>query len=510
MKYVMGADIGTQSVKVQLYNQDMNVIATSSIEHYVDTPKPAWATQNANNWWKLVCENIHNVLDKSAVNPEDIVGFGCCGHMHGATPVREDGTVIDENVQLYCDKRAGDIADALAERLTDEEYALSANAPISAWHGLKVKWIKDNLPEVYKEAYKFLTPKDFIVFKLTGVPSIDPSEASGTFCMDCNTNEWSDTLIAEVGIDKEKLPTIHKAYEIVGKISEKAAKETGLSTNTAVIAGGGDMLAMLYASGMYKLGTVVDNTGTGGSFQAYTEKPVMDKRIMNLRHVLEGWVPFGGIDTAGGAYRWIRDNLAKDETKIARANGRDEYDYLNEIASATPAGAEGLYFFPYLMGERTMGTPDSRGCFIGLSLDKTIGHIVRAVLEGETFDFKRVLDIFEASGAKVDVIWHCAGGAKGDLWNQIKADIYNKPIYTLEADQGGVLGVALMAAVATGLQEDLEKSAEAITKIKKVYQPNPANREIYDAMYKEYCRLHDALMPEFKNMADIQREFGKQ
>lgn len=504
MKYIMGTDVGTQSIKVQLYDQNMNLVAKTNTPQYVETPKPMWVTQRADGWWNIITESIQKVLKEAGVSGEDVAVFGCCAHMHGAVPVKLDGTLVEKNIQLYCDKRGSKIAEELAEKLTDEMYQHAANVPIASWHGVKIRWIKDNEPEMYTIADKFLTPKDYINFKLTGETCIDPSEASGSYAMDCETDEWSDLLIQELGIDKEKLPTIKKAYEVIGTVSEEAARETGLSTKTAVITGGGDMLSMLYVSGMNKLGSVVDITGTGATIQAYTKKPVMDKRIMNLRHVLDGWVPFGNIDSAGGAFRWLRDNLGKKETEAAHEAGKDEYAYLCELAEQVPAGAEGLYFLPYLMGERTMGSADSRGCFIGLSLDKQLGHMVRALLEGVAFEFKRTLEIFEANGEKIQMVYHSGGAAKGDTWNQIKADIYNVPICTLEADEGGVLGVALMSAVAVGFVENLEKGADKLLKTKKVYQPNPENREIYDKTYKVFCELHDVLQPSFKNMARVQ------
>lgn len=506
MKYVIGTDVGTQSVKVQLYDQNMQIVARINTPQYVDTPKPLWVTQKASGWWEIVKTSIQAVLKEAGVSGEDVAAFGCCAHMHGAVPVKLDGTLLEDDIQLYSDKRGSHIAEKLAEGLTAEMYHQSANVPIASWHGIKIRWLKENEPTVYEAADKFLTPKDFINFKLTGKACIDPSEASGSFAMDCETDEWSDLLIQTLGIDKEKLPEIKKAYEIIGTVTEQAARETGLSTKTAVITGGGDMLSMLYVSGMCKLGTVVDVTGTGATIQAYTAKPVMDKRIMNLRHVLDGWVPFGNIDSAGGAFRWLRDNLCKKEAEYARSIGKDDYAYLCELAEQVPACADGVYFLPYLMGERTMGSADSRGCFIGLSLEKNIGHMIRALLEGVAFEFKRTLDIFAASGEKIQMVYHSGGAAKGDTWNQIKADIYNVPICTLETDEGGVLGVALMASFAVGFSDDLEKGAERLLKVKKVYRPNPKNRKIYDESYRVFCELHDVLQPSFKHMAKVQEE----
>lgn len=504
MKYVMGLDIGTQSTKVQLYDENMKLVASVSREQFVDTPKPMWMTQKASGWWSKLKDSISEIKAKTGVSADDIVAFGCCGHMHGAVPVKMDGTVICDDVMLYSDKRGGYLAEALAEKMTEEVFHISANMPIPSWQGIKLKWLKENEPAVYESADKFLTPKDFINFKLTGRACTDYSEGMGTFAMDWKTLDWSDELIGLLRIDKEKLPKIQKAYEIVGTITPQAAQETGLSPKTVVVTGGGDMFSMLYVSGMHKKGAAVDITGTGGTISAYTEKPVMDRRIMNLHHVLDGWVPFGNIDAAGVSFRFMRDNLCKAERDAAVAKGVDEYAYLCDIASQTPAGADGLYFLPYLMGERTMGSADSRACFIGMSMDKTAGHFVRAVLEGVAFEFKRSLDIFETAGTDITAVYHTGGAAKGDFWNQIKADIYNKPVYTLKTDEGGVLGVALMAAYAVGFIDDLIAGADEVVRIKKIYEPNPANYHLYQEMGEMFGELHDTLQAPFKKMARIQ------
>lgn len=506
-KYIIGADIGTQSVKIHLYDEEMKLVGAVSREQYVDTLKPMWMTQKATSWWEIITKGIKELIAKAGISGNEVAAFGCCAHMHGAVPVKMDGTVVQDDIQLYSDKRGGYLSDKIAEEMTDSIYEISANMPTSSWHGIKIKWLKENQPDVYEQADKFLTPKDFIHFKLTGEACTDYSEATGVFAMDRNTGQWSDSLLEILGIDKEKLPDIKNAYDIIGTVSEKAARETGLGKNTVVIAGGGDMLSMLYVSGMHKMGTVVDITGTGGTICGYTKAPVMDKRIMNLRHVLDGWVPFGNIDAAGISFRFLRDNLCKKEREEALAQGIDDYEYLCRMGEKIPAGSLGLYFLPYLMGERTMGSADSRGCFIGMSMDKEIGHFVRALLEGVAFEFKRTLDIFEANGNQIQAVYHTGGGAKGDLWNQIKADIYEKPIYTLKADEGGVLGVSLMAAYAAGIIDDLVESADEIVKIKKIYEPNQSNYAVYREMKDVFAELHDTLQTPFRHMARVQEKY---
>lgn len=500
-KYMIGIDIGTQSIRVHLYDQKANCVAHRAREQYVETPKPMWITQKASAWWSAVRECIKEILIDSQVDREDIVSVGCCAHMHGPVPVTMDRKVVYDDIQLYSDKRAADIASRLrADSNFESVYHLTTNPPTSNWFGIKIKWLQNNMPEVYQTADKFVPPNGFINFMLTGEACIDPSEASGSYLMDATTGEWSDMLIQNMGLHHAKLPRIVKSSGIIGNICSLAAEETGLSTKTVVVAGGGDMLCSLYTSGLKQKGSVVDLTGTGSGICCYSDKPMYDTRIMNLRHVIDGWVPFGNIDCSGGAFRWLRDNLAKDETKFARGQNIDEYVYLSDLASQTQPGADGLLFFPYLMGERTMGSSDSRGSFIGLNLGSKMGHLVRAVLEGIALEHRRILDVFSANGASVERVYHTAGGAKGELWNQIKADVYGIPVYTLKTDEGGVIGAALLGGCAAGLFESVEDAADLVLQVKKEYLPDASKKTRYDMLYKVFCETHDVLQKPFADL----------
>jgi len=498
----MGIDIGTQSIRVRLYDEDFACVGKYSANQYIETPKPMWATSSSSNWWNSVKAGIKQVVEESKVNPVDIVSIGVDAIMHGCVPVKLSGEALQDQVQIYSDKRGEYIADLLSKSENSENnYKKTANVPVPSWFGIKIKWIKDNEPEIYNDCDKFLTPKDFINFRLTGKTCIDLSEATGSYLMDKNTMSWSDELILSVGVDLEKLPTIHKAYEKIGNVKEDIANELGLSTSTLVICGAGDMMASLYPSGLSEKGNVVDLSGTGSLLTGYVEDPILDPRVMNLHHALDGWVPFGVLDSSGGTYRWVRDTIGKDEAKIAIEKGMNEYNYLDGLARDVNPGSNGLIFLPYMMGERTMGSSYSRGSFIGLNLGTTIGHMVRAVLEGISFEHKRTLDIFESRGAEISCVYHTGGGAKSELWNQIKADIYQKPVYTLEVDEGGVLGSALLGGVAAGLYESPEAVAKKVIKVKKIYEPNKLNKKVYDELYKIFCDTHDLLQDTFVNLA---------
>jgi len=502
MKLLLGIDIGTQSIRCGLFDFEGNSVALAAKSQSMSTPKPGWATQSPLTWWQAVVENIQKVISTAKAKPEDIVAVGCCGLMHSPVPIASNGHILTEEVQLYCDKRAAELAEEISNQANISRlFFLAANMPTSNWFGIKIKWIKKHEPAIYQNTYKFLTAKDFINFMLTGETCIDHSEASGSFLMDQELETWSNELIEAVGIDKEKLPEIHKASSIIGHVRKEVADSVGLKAGTPVVCGGGDMLCSLLASGLTGEGKVVDLTGTGSVISFFGNRPILDKRIMNLRHVMPGWVPFGCIDSAGGAFRWLRDVLAKKETEIARGLGRDEYDYLCELAQKTNYGADGILFFPYLMGERTLGSPFSRAVFLGMNQGTTMGHLVRAVLEGIAFEHKRTIEIVENSGVKVEVVYHTGGGAKGDLWSQIKADIYGKPVCTLYNTEGGVLGAALLAGVGIGIYENESAAGNKVARIKKEFQPDESKAERYNYLYALYKNVHDLLQDSFVRLA---------
>jgi xylulokinase len=503
-KYMLGIDIGTQSIRTYLYDAEAKCIGKASVSQYMDTPRPGWATQKPIFWWASVVNNIKKLLAETKIDSKDIMSVGSCAVMHSPVPVSRDMQVLQEDVQLYCDKRAAEIADDLSEKQNISEiFELSANMPTSNWFGIKIKWIQSNMPDIYEKTYKFLTPKDFINYMLTSEPCIDHSEASGSFMMDRNTDEWSNALIDNLGIEKEKLPRIVKSSGVIGKVTRKAAVETGLAEGTVVVAGGGDMLCSLLTSGLTARGSVVDLTGTGSLITFYDDKPFMDNRIMNLRHVIPGWVPFGCIDSSGGAFRWFRDVLGKKEAETARNAGLDEYDYLCGLAAETRYGAEGLMFFPYLMGERSLGTANSRALFFGMNQGTETGHFVRAILEGIAFEHKRTLDILEGSGTRIEAVYHTGGGAKGQLWSQIKADIYGKPVCTLKVTEGGVLGAALLGGVGARLLESETEAAKMVTEIDREFMPDKTKSQRYEYFYKMFCDIHDLLQKQFHRLAEM-------
>jgi len=503
-QYLMGIDIGTQSTRAAVIDLEGRVIASASTAQDMQTPRPGWAQQDPQIWWDSTINNIRKAIQQAGIKPQEILGIGVSGQMHGCVSIDSNGELLSHGVQLWCDKRSADLVEEYKKRGdVDNAYQIAGSPPVATWFGFKIKWVSVYEPQVYEKAWKFFLPKDYINFKLTGAIATDHTEASGAFLMDVHTEDWSPTLIKQVGIDGDKLPPIYPSSSVIGHVTAEIAALTGLAAGTPVVAGAGDMLCMLLAAGITRPGTASDVTGTSGIISVFTEKPVFDTRLMNLHHVMPGWIPFGIIDSGGGSLKWFKDSFCQPEVAEAQAKGINVYDILNQLGAQIEPGGEGLLYFPYLMGERTFGSPYARGVFFGVTPRTGKGAMVRAIMEGITLELKRTLEVVEGAGYSVDVIYHSGGGAYSDLWSQIKADIYQKKVATFETSEGGILGSAILAGVGAGVYSDPASGVEQCLRIAKEFHPRIELAERYEYLFELFKDLHDLMQETYNRLPRI-------
>ena len=497
----VAVDIGTQSTRAALIARDGRLIAQASQEYPLQTPAPGWAEQDPRVWWQCTVETIRSILADSGVSPRQIACVGVDSQMHAAIPLDENGEVLVPTVQLWCDKRAASLVDAFRNRPDAPMWsARAANPPTTSWWGFKLKWLQAQHPDVYAKTWKFTTGAAFVVYRLTGVLAMSLSEASGSFCMDARTGDWSPDLVDCLGLDRAKLPPIAPATSIAGRITPEAARLTGLAAGTPVAVGAADFPTTLLAAGMTDPGDAVDISGTSCLMALLASEPAVDPRLMNLQHETGGWIAYGVVEAGGESLRWFRDLCCHREVAQAREAGRSAYDVLSEQASRIAPGAGGLLFFPYLLGERTLGSPHSRGVFFGLTPATDRAALTRAILEGITLELRRVLAAAEQGGARVGKVRAIGGGAANSVWNQIRADIYGKPIVQFASHEGGILGTVILAGLAVGLWPDARSAVDALTSVERVYEPNPDLAERYDALFAEFQTLHDLFIPSFERL----------
>jgi D-xylulose kinase len=492
--HLIALDIGTQSIRAAVVTPDGTILGIGQVKHEVDSPQPGWAQQNPDSWWKNLCNAIAQVLNETAIKPDSIAAIAACGQMHGPVGIDKNGDTTTPWVQLWCDKRCAPQCETLRQNHDEPALAKIAGSSVNpAWTGLKVRWIKDNDPKAYEKSKYFLVPKDFINFKLTGIAAADPSEASGSFLWDCTQNTYSAQLAQTVGVDLQKFAPVKASHEVIGHVTAQAAKQTQLPEGTPVVAGGGDFPVSMLGFGIVGEGITADVTGTSSLLASHSAKPLVHPAVQNLRHVVDGWIPFTILDCGGLSMKWCKD-------LVASLTGDDiDYDQLIEKASKVPPASEGLLFYPYMLGERRRENTTARGGFFGITLNHTGGHFIRAVMEGVAFGMGKDVELFKTLGLEISEILCVGGGTRNALWNQIKADVMQMPLVLSKQPEAGLKGAALLASAGAGLIEDPAKEALARRTTERTIKPTPQNAQTCKAALAEYCRVYDHMLGFWRN-----------
>jgi xylulokinase len=489
---VLAIDIGTQTTRAALVDIGGHVhdLASSPIDLWA--PSPGWAEQDPEQWWETTVANVAAVMARNPGARVRAVGVGA--QMHSLVAVDAAGTSLTARSAIWSDKRCLDQVRALRDRADAEELCrLAGNRPLPAWAGFKMAWLREAIPAAYEKAARLLVAKDFLNLRLCGETATDPSEASGSFLCDAATGQWSPALLAALNVDRAKLPTIVDSSAVIGRIRPNVAERTGLPAGTPVVAGSGDMMCQLLGAGVIRPGRVALVAGTASIMAVTAARATQDMRLMNLRSASGSWVNFGISDAAGKAFRWFADQLCpsadgeSEDTKAA-------FEALTETAARVAPGSGGLLFFPYLLGERTLGHARSRASFIGATLGHDRAHFVRAVLEGITLEDRRTLQCLCPQGG-AEPIRCTGGGADSPLWNQIRADIFGCPVQTLAMTEGGIVGAAILAGVGAGWYPDAAAGAEQVIRPAGNWIPAPDAVAAYQAVFASFCAVHDALDP---------------
>jgi xylulokinase len=481
---LLAIDVGTGSARVALVSQSGKIVAFAAKEHHQTIPRFGWSQQRPRSWWEGVVFGIRSVLEEVPEAADRIAGIAACGQMHATVLIDNDGELALEEVPLWNDKRTRDLVVRFIEKHDpDTLFPITANPPTVAWPAFKLAWIKQNLPKAYKAARTFLTPKDYINFKLTGERRIDFCEASCSYMFDIGSRVWSKKILRLLDLDPDKLPPLGAASELLGLVTNEAAKLTGLRAGTPVAIGAGDFPAALLGAGVTNPGVACDITGTSTLIAVLSAAPTLDPIISNLNCVTDAWAAFTIVDAAGDAMRWARMLLHDDERG---------FEEIISLAESVPAGSEQLLFLPYLNAERHARKSNSRAQFFGLTSDHTAAHLHRAVLEGVAFASQRNIELMKTRGYRFDRLVAAGGGAKSRLWLEIKASIYHCPIQVPSEPECGVIGCGMLAGCAAGLFSNLETVISQQVRYDTEIDPNPAWMDRYETMQMLFDDLYES------------------
>jgi xylulokinase len=509
MAHLLGIDIGTSGTKTIVVDPaDGRVVAGASAEYPMATPRPLWAEQDARDWWRGAGEATRAALAKARAalgKPVEIGAVGLSGQMHGVVLVDDAGEPVTPAV-IWCDGRSATECQEITARIGAERLIeLTSNPALVGFSAPKLLWIRKHLPEAFARARRFLLPKDYVRFKLTGEAATEVSDASGTLLFDVEKRAWSRPMLEALEIDPALLPSVHESPEVSGRVSAAGAAALGIPAGTPVVGGGGDQAAGAVGTGIVRPGVISSTIGTSGVVFAHSAVPVRDPkgRVHTFCHAVPGaWHVMGVTQGAGLSLRWFRDEVSGPaERAAAEAAGRDIYDVLTEQAATAPAGCEGLLFLPYLMGERTPHLdPQARGVWCGLTGAHHRAHLVRSVLEGVTYSLRDCLEIVRGLKLPVDEVRASGGGGKSAVWRQMQADVFGREVVTVNASEGPAFGAALLAGVGTGVWSSVPEACDATITITSRTQPDRASQAVYDRQYPLYGDVYARLASLFPKL----------
>lgn len=496
MKYVIGIDLGTSAVKILLVNQHGEVTHEVSKPYPLIQEQTGYSEQDPKAWVDQTVAGLSDLLKDFEGNREDIEGLSFSGQMHGLVLLDENNKVL-RNAILWNDTRTTaecqDIYNVVGkERLLD----ITKNPALEGFTLPKILWVKKHEPKIFAQAAKFVLPKDYVRYKLTGKLQMEYSDAAGTLLLNVTKKEWSKEICDLLDIDFDICPPLVASYDEVGHLTADIAERTGLAEATRVFAGGADNACGAIGSGILEDGKTLASIGTSGvvlSYEASDDKDFQGKVHYFNHGAPDAFYTMGVTLAAGYSLSWFKEVFASDES----------FDDLLADVGSVPVGSNGLLFTPYIVGERTPHADSAiRASFIGMDSSHERKDFVRAVLEGITFSLNESIQIFRDNGKTIDTIVSIGGGAKNKDWLQMQADIFDAKIIRLASEQGPGMGAAMLAAYGCGWFETLQDCANEFLNEDKTFLPNRKNVEkykelfaIYQDIYGQTKELNERLLP---------------
>jgi len=499
MSTILSIDLGTTGLKVGLVNADGRLQASVSEEYSIDTPAPGYAEQDPEKWWQALitcCSSLKETHEKLFSQVE---GIGICGQMHTQAHLDSSLRILRPAI-TWMDQRASSIADRInADKSTKAAvFAETQNVATTTYTATHLKWIKDNQPDIWSKISHVLIAKDFLKYRLTGQMVIDYSDASGTLLFNVKERCWSQAMFDLFEVPPAFLPEAQPSDEIIGTVTQEAAKATGLRAGTPVANGSADCSTAALGAGMVQSGEVTLIIGTAGVVAVCADTPLPDARDRTIcwNYCLrDKWVMMGITQTAGESLNWFR--TAFDQNSSAEAGSEDVFEQYNNAISDVPDGSGGLIFLPYLNGERTpYWDAKARGVFFGINLATRKAHFIKAIMEGVSFALRNCLETLESLGIGVDRVMAVGGGLKSEAWLTILGKILRKPIRTVGLADTGLVGNMLVCSRALGSISSIPQTVSKICRYdRELHFPDPDPE--YETQYGRFLDLYRDLEERF-------------
>ena len=500
---ILSHDLGTTGDKATLVDRDGAVVAAVTVAYPVVFGAGGLAEQDPTDWWTAVSEATVRLLAESAVAPADVDVVSFSGQMMGVVPVDGAGEPVRPAI-IWADTRSGAQCASIARVVSVERcYAITGHRLNPTYSLSKTAWLRDNEPGAYARTRRVLQAKDWVAFRLTGVMATDPSDASGTNAYDQQTGDWSEELIHAAGLRRDLFPEIVPSTTVIGTVTTAAALETGLLAGTPVVIGGGDGPTAALGAGIVSAEDgAYAYLGSSSWVSVSADRPLHDPamRSMTFNHVVPGaYVPTATMQAGGASLQWLTDVLAPGR--------EDRYRTLLAAAAGARAADDGLYFLPYLLGERSpYWNPAARAAFVGLHIDHGPANLTRAVLEGVAFNLNTGLRAFTENGVDVASVAAIGGAANSGLLLDVFADVWDVPVVARNlVDEANSLGAAVVGGVGIGIFEDFS-IARTLSEARDRHEPDPERHRQLERSYETFLDVYDRLEPVFDRTAALVTE----
>jgi xylulokinase len=489
---VLGVDLGTGGVRAIAVDLQGRVVAQTTKNYPLLTPKPGWTEQNPADWVAASLDALFEVSQQ--LGEHQAIALGLSGQMHGLVPLNAAGEVIRPAL-LWNDQRTGEAVAEIERCIPRQELIQrTGNPAITGFQLPKLIWLRAAEPQAFAQVQQILLPKDYLGYVLTGEQVTEPSDASGIGCLHLATRQWDQDILQALNLSSDWFPRVIASTAIAGHLKPEIAERVDLPAGLPVIAGGGDNAAAAIGLGIssHNLNIGSLSIGTSGVIFAPCDRPIPNPagRVHLFCHVDGGYHLLGVTLAAGGSLRWYRDTFVPGTS----------YNELMELADRSPPGSHGVLFMPHLAGERSPYLdPEARGAWVNLSLGHTQADLIRAVLEGVALSLRAALEVINAiprgdaatTLVPVEQLLATGGGARSPVWLQILADVLETELIAPQAEEGAAYGAALLAMVGVGAYPSLTTALEIVPQEQRAVQPQA--KVVYKEAFQRYPLLYEAL-----------------
>lgn len=479
-QYLLGIDVGTTGTKALLMDAAGGLVGHAYRPYPMLTPQVGYSEQNAEDWWQAVCQTVREVCTDSAI-AENVAAISLSLQGGTVVPVDKDGNPLRTAI-VWNDARATKEKEAYLKEV-GEGNTLYEKSGWELDNGLplmEIRWIKENQPEIFEQTAMFLTVPDYISMKMTGIAAVDPSDAGINQLSNIREGCYDPELLKFAGITEAQLPKIVSSGDVIGHLTEAAAKELGLTTKTVLVAGAHDQYAVALGAGASKAGDILIGSGTCWVVTAIGDQPAFETGLAQSVAAVPGlWGSLRSLSSGGVCLEWLRRSITDE-----MSGNQIPYDVINQEVAKRKAAEDGLFFYPF-SGMADEDKDFQKASFVGLDLSHDKFHLARAIMEGVVFQVMWMMEGFSTKPSQ-DGLKLAGGASKSEVWCQILADISGLPVWIPEVADLACVGAAVLAGTGCGIYRDVLEGYQTLSVGERVLYPNAERTRVYRELYEWY------------------------